>query len=279
MKIYIEYQALSDRENIIAEISLDKNFYEKLDKEDRFGKYLQDTYDLEIIQGWEVFNESFTERLYSLLVQTFKDKNKIADFLKVCQELKDYLFKFPYNERIEFLTKMFSLLYKAYNQGGNFVLNQINSAIDKEKFGEFEKSSYLCGNKKIVKMSKNCKFVRTVGLQNLEGYHIKVKCSTCGIEAIYFQENENDIRLFNPITNEYDIKVDSTTVCEGQKYLDDKKKSDALKSIQIRKGSTVKTNDFIGKIIKYNSNVDIWIEAHNGPQPIKKEQIIELIEY
>jgi hypothetical protein len=133
----------------------------------------------------------------------------------------------------------------------------------------------------------NCKFIRTGSLQTQDiPYSIKITCTTC--EAKFLMKDSN---ILPPNIKLTDLIIEPNTECEydttkylcpGDEYLQNlekTKQSAVLAKLPVRKGSVVKTSLFEGKVIKYNSNIDMWIEAHNGPQPIKKSDIIEVITY
>lgn len=136
----------------------------------------------------------------------------------------------------------------------------------------------------------NCKFNRTAGFQNKDGYFIKVTCSTC--EAKFLLKDINissqEIKLSDLIIEEgTESEYDSTKFsCPGEEYLQKlaiERNKKELAKLQVKKGDKVKVKGgLIGIIIKYSSNTDMVIQcpAEGGGtfgQNIIKEDIIEVI--
>lgn len=125
---------------------------------------------------------------------------------------------------------------------------------------------------------KNCPWTRIAGLQNADGYHIKIKCSKCDATGIFFNENKEDIRV------DEDFNFDKTKFsCPNEEYLASLQKQPS-NQLQIKKGSIVKTSTFQGTIIKYSSNKEITLQISiedggNYSEVICKEEIIEVIKY
>lgn len=125
--IYIEVEGIIDGSYVIREICMDFNLYSSINNQ---GQYFQDKYNFYLVKDWKEFDKPFFERLSEILHEAELNVGEVANFIKMCLELKDYLFKFNYKDRMDFLIKMYGLFKKTYNEGGNSILNQISSALD-----------------------------------------------------------------------------------------------------------------------------------------------------